>query len=84
MKSGPHTNSAAPAGRSAGGVHRIISTRLDVARSAWDRAQADSSAAWQQWRRERSVESFAVYLAASDREDAAVAELASAYEEQAS
>ncbi len=57
-------------------THEIVVRRADeddVLRAAWLAARDDVRDAWTAWSRQPSDERWAVYVAARDREDAAVA-----------
>lgn len=45
--------------------------QADPVEVAWLRAEADARAAYEQWRRDRSVDTYATYRACADRADAA-------------
>jgi DNA-directed RNA polymerase specialized sigma24 family protein len=45
----------------------------DLAQAVWKAARDDAHEAWTAWARRPSTETWAVYLAAQDREDAAFA-----------
>lgn len=57
-------------------THEIVVRRHDeddVLRAAWESARDDALEAWLRWTRVATRESWTVYVAARDREDAAVA-----------
>jgi hypothetical protein len=47
----------------------------DVAQAVWEAARDDALDAWSAWSRSAGADAWAVYVAARDREDAAVAAL---------
>lgn len=59
-------------------THEIVVRRSDaedMIRAAWEAARDDAHAEWTAWTARPGTERWAVYLAACDREDAALAAL---------